>query len=161
MPRDHRIYLRLSDDEERLVRERAEQLAVKPATYLRTVATAPIEIFLSELDEYDAQGVDDPKIDLRTMRTETRPTHRLKDTCVLVSAWDLGRISSQLTRLEISADRCANAIENVASQGAYDYESSSNAASECLSTLREIQDEVIDIREHVKELNRCSLLRLK
>ena len=161
MPRDRTVKLRLNGDEERIVRERSEQLAVKPATYLRTVATAPIEIFLSELDEYDAQGVDDPKIDLRTMRTETRPTHCLKDTCVLVSTWDLGRISSQLTRLEISADRCADAIENASSQGACDFKNDSITASECLSVLREIQDEIIEVREHLKVLNRCSLLRVR
>lgn len=161
MPRDRIVKLRVNADEERIIRERSELLAVKPATYLRTVATAPIDIFLSELDEHAAQGDDDPKIDLRTMRTEVRPTHRFKDTCVVLSAWDLARIITLLTSMEINTDRAASALEEIARS--HDLAHDEEALREVVKHaegVRDLERGIADMREHIEEVEQCKTLRV-
>lgn len=161
MAREHVIHLRLSDEEDRLIRERADLLAVKPATYLRSVATADVELFLSELDEHAAQGCDDPKIDLRTMRSEKRPTHCVKDTCVVLSAWDLARVITLLTNMEIDADRAACALEKIARSCdvAHDEEALREVVKNA-EGVRDLERGIADIREHIEEVEQCKTLRI-
>lgn len=159
MEREHIVRFRVTTSELDAIKQRADLLAVKPGTYLRAIATADVEVFLTELDEFAAQGDDDPKIDLRTMRSEKRPTHRVKDTCVVLSAWDLARVITLLTSMEIDADRAASALEKIARSCdvAHDEEALREVVKNAES-VRDIERGIADIREHIEEVEQCKTL---